>query len=563
MSGLKSFFTGVIVGLIVLTLTGHAVLANPDQESGLTIIKLDNLDDDKKKNLFPRSEAMEHKLNAEEYLEDHEYKKALEEINIAIEFDSNDSVYYADRGFIYLKMKKYPEAENDLKKALELDSADTSPYLGLAMIYHEQDNLEKAKEFLIQGATTSLDVEEFKNTITFITLLIGLEKDNPIYYFKRGIAFLAWSGYENKQKENFREALKLDEDDEILNRIFDDDGITDKYEIAKDDFGKAISLDETFADAYAGLAVVYEKQGNLDRSKKEYINASSKYYNKGEYDKSKAMAKHVLELDEEFAPAWHYLGLTSAETSDYEEAVKNFDKAIELGRDKYKPEVLYANRGWANYKLGLNGEAIKDFDESIEFDRSFANPYRGRGDVYFNLHYYANAYDDFNKFLELNEISSNKITDEKEEEYEQKKQRCWNALSPSEKFFRHIRDLFGELDLFLSAWILFAVIETIIYIGYYAHFRILTYKIVLKSVVKQGFFIAFLFFANLMDKANLKVVEDFYFGLRIAIILCLCVVELYLIYKNLLRWGIDELPDWIPDVLKGVICKILPMPPSR
>lgn len=451
--------------IIALTLTKHTVFANPDQESGLTIIKLEDLDDNEKNNLFPRSEAMKHKINAEEYLDDHEYQKALEEINLAIELDSNDSVYYADRGAIYWKMKKYPEAENDLKKALELDSTDTSPYLGLAIIYLEQDNQQKAKEFLIQGATTSLDVEEFKNTITFITLLIELEKDNPIYYFKRGVACLAWSEYENKQKENFREALKLDEDDEMLNNFVDDDVIPDKYERAKDDFGKAISLDENFADAYVGLAVVYEKQDNLDKSKKEYINASGKYFNKGEYDKSKAIAKHVLELDEKFAPAWHYLGLVSAETSDYEGAVKNFDKAIELGRGKYKPEVLYANRGWAKYKLGLNEDAIKDFDESIAIDRSFANPYGGRGDAYFNLHAYAKAYDDFTKFLDLNETSKNKITDKQKEEYEQKKQRCRNALNPLEKLSLSLRypELIGNTVLVILCATLFLI--TIFYDG--------------------------------------------------------------------------------------------------
>ena len=61
---------------------------------------------------------------------------------------------------------------------------------------------------------------------------------------------------------------------------------------------------------------------------------------------------------------------------DYLEAIKDFDKAIELG---YKNPNLHATRGLCNYKIKDYYEFLWDYDKAIELDPNVAFYYVNRG----------------------------------------------------------------------------------------------------------------------------------------------------------------------------------------
>ena len=64
-------------------------------------------------------------------------------------------------------------------------------------------------------------------------------------------------------------------------------------------------------------------------------------------------------------------GLAKTFLKEYEGAIKDYDKAIELDPN-FAP--AYHNRGIAKYELKQYSEAIADYDKAIELDPNYAQP---------------------------------------------------------------------------------------------------------------------------------------------------------------------------------------------
>lgn len=86
---------------------------------------------------------------------------------------------------------------------------------------------------------------------------------------------------------------------------------------------------------------------------------------------------------------------------DYISAVKDFDKAIQLGYNK--PEVFYF-RALAKENDGMYKEALSDYDKAIQLSGAEANyfMFMHRGYCRYKLSMYPQAIEDFNKAISLN-----------------------------------------------------------------------------------------------------------------------------------------------------------------
>ena len=131
------------------------------------------------------------------------------------------------------------------------------------------------------------------------------------------------------------------------------------YNAAKADFDIAISLDDKLANAYRGRAELYNSQGNLDASKKDFYKAGSLYYDAG----------------------------------DYSEAVDDLVKAIEIDPENSE---YYAKRGWAYYRLKRFTESEKDFNAALRLSGdNNASAYEGRAYVYKDIEKFDESKNDF------------------------------------------------------------------------------------------------------------------------------------------------------------------------
>ena len=149
--------------------------------------------------------------------------------------------------------------------------------------------------------------------------------------------------------------------------------------------------------------LAYQADNNKD------YNLSINYYNKI-IEITDNLLKRYDENSEEYSKyknnyliAYNNRGNSKSYLGLYKEAIKDFDKAIELDSNYLN---AYNNRGISKAKLGNNEEAIKDFNKSIELNPNISEAYNNRGGAKAILKEYKEAIKDFDKAIELNPNNS-------------------------------------------------------------------------------------------------------------------------------------------------------------
>ena len=110
-----------------------------------------------------------------------------------------------------------------------------------------------------------------------------------------------------------------------------------------------------------------------------YNNRGIDYGEKGEYDLAIKDFTKAIELNPEFAEAYNNLGNVYDDKGDFDKAIVNFNTAI-----KFKSDFVdaYVNRGVAYGKRDEFNKAINDFTTAIDLDPGHAGAYFNRGNAY-------------------------------------------------------------------------------------------------------------------------------------------------------------------------------------
>ncbi|MGQ9817796.1 MAG: tetratricopeptide repeat protein [bacterium] len=107
----------------------------------------------------------------------------------------------------------------------------------------------------------------------------------------------------------------------------------------------------------------------------------------------------VLEKFPDCAIAYNNRGNAYNFNGQYEKAISDFDKAIEINPVS---ELAYFNRGIAYEKLKIDDKAIADFTNALNIQPAFIMGYVNRGAIYARIGEYDKAYDDLTRALQLN-----------------------------------------------------------------------------------------------------------------------------------------------------------------
>lgn len=135
---------------------------------------------------------------------------------------------------------------------------------------------------------------------------------------------------------------------------------------------------ESSAEIYSNRGLAYDGLGNYQYAIKDYNKA--------------------IELGPETAKIYISRGNTYDSLGDYQQAIKDYSKAIELAPQNAK---AYVNRGRVYRSAGDYQQAIKDYSKAIEIDPRDAMTYYNRGNAYNNLGDYQLAIDDYTKSIEI------------------------------------------------------------------------------------------------------------------------------------------------------------------
>ncbi|GHU59519.1 hypothetical protein FACS1894133_6470 [Clostridia bacterium] len=130
----------------------------------------------------------------------------------------------------------------------------------------------------------------------------------------------------------------------------------------------------------------------------EYRNRGVLYGQVGEYDEAIANYTKAIELNPDYAMAYNSRGFAYRNLGEYDKAIADYTKAIELKPDYAR---AYFNRGYAFDDKGEYDKAIADYTKAIEFKPDYAVAYYNRGCVFDDEGEYDKAIADYTKAIEL------------------------------------------------------------------------------------------------------------------------------------------------------------------
>jgi protein O-mannosyl-transferase len=131
---------------------------------------------------------------------------------------------------------------------------------------------------------------------------------------------------------------------------------------------------------------------------KAYYNRGVYYIKEKRYDEAIDDFNKAIELNPEYAEAYNNRGNVFVNKKRNDEALNDFNMAIKLNA---KNASAYYNRGIILAGKNRNGEAIKDFTKAIELKPDYARAYNNRGITYVSDKRNDKAIYDFTKAIEL------------------------------------------------------------------------------------------------------------------------------------------------------------------
>lgn len=130
----------------------------------------------------------------------------------------------------------------------------------------------------------------------------------------------------------------------------------------------------------------------------QYRSKSHELAEAEKWDELRSVASELTSVAPEDPSGYFYLGFAYDELGNYDQAVKAYDKAIELGPND---QSAYLNRGNSYGELGEHERAIEDYDKAIEIKSDFALAYLNRAETWLEIEAYKQAYDDAETAHEL------------------------------------------------------------------------------------------------------------------------------------------------------------------
>jgi len=186
------------------------------------------------------------------------------------------------------------------------------------------------------------------------------------------------------------------------------------YQEAKSVLDSAISLDSTFAMAWARLALVDEGMRNeaqsklhIERARRYSSNASRReqlfinmWYHKINYTFKEAVtaADSLIALSPEDAEAHAFRGIMYEEAKDFEAAIRSYERATKVDTG-YAPAVM--SLGYAYSTMGEQSKAIAQMKRYIRMAPTAADPRASYADLLLRVGMYEEALSQYTKSLEL------------------------------------------------------------------------------------------------------------------------------------------------------------------
>ncbi|MEI0559819.1 tetratricopeptide repeat protein [Brachyspira intermedia] len=215
--------------------------------------------------------------------------------------------------------------------------------------------------------------------------------------------------------------LHLRIDTETQKKIFELEKNSNQFlkEINEKNSEALNSIDKLKIEFNNSINSIQEKSNQMISDIKKQAQTESEQLIKSIKDKAEEETKKLIEennINIQISNLFN-LAYQAYDNKDYNLCINYYNQIIKItdellkGYDKNSEEyykyknicsMAYNNRGNAKSKLSYNEEAIKDYDKAIELNPNYSTAYNNRGNTKNNLGLYKESIEDFNKAIELN-----------------------------------------------------------------------------------------------------------------------------------------------------------------
>lgn len=334
----------------------------------------------------------QHFEEAEEYLADEEYDKAIKAYREAIRQSPQNSLYYNQSGLAKLYSGDYYGAIGDFTNAINISPRFYVAHTNLGFTKKEMGDLESAlKDYhnaiAIDSSKASgfsdrgniyFSLEDYEAAIVDFEKAIARDSTRLVDHFNLAVSLAQLDRYQDALGY-YNKAIAAGYTNE---RVYNYRGVTfyslEDYESALHDFQASVKLNAENTTYQLNLGKTYSELGESKKALKAF-------------DK-------IIAMDENNAEAYNLMGIEYFHLEDYDLAVSNFSKAIAIDA---KNANYFDNRASSRENLMDFTGAIEDYNQSLILYPDDANIVYRRGLAKANSNNNFDACLDFKKASEM------------------------------------------------------------------------------------------------------------------------------------------------------------------
>ena len=308
-----------------------------------------------------------------------EIPKALKYINKAIELHSQDPDLFDWRAKFFEQNKEQQKAESDYTQSLVLDSTVVR-FQNRAAFYERTNNYELAlADYTIVIALDKENPKSYdarakcyivmkENTAALKDLdkAVDLDPKSPQCYINRGNFYRAYYQKDDLALKDYAIAINISTDTYQTTRALNNRALIfqdqKKYDLALEEYNKAIDISPKEPKPYSNRASIYIQQGKFDDALKDYSKA--------------------IELDPTNAERYDARSLFYYSKQDLEKALDDNSKSIELDPNN---ELYFYRRGDLYGELKKTDLSLENYKKALQINPSYVDAINRIGIIYENL----------------------------------------------------------------------------------------------------------------------------------------------------------------------------------
>ena len=320
--------------------------------------------------------------------------------NLKIESSENDQQHHEldvqtldtkvilDRAKRKFLSRKYEEAMDDINLLLSIDPNNIHAYMERSKIKSKQGDSIGSKEDLDQAGLllkkldkglkayqkgiSKYNEQDFNGSLKYFNDAITNGIETGQIYYLRGMSKSYIDDFKGASIDLSRVIDSFPEYEEIFEAYFTRGKIRyhklENYDGALEDFNEAIILKPTLSEVYVSRAILKNSNGDKVGAMNDYNKA--------------------IELDPRNGGIYFSRALLNMDHEKYLDSINDLDSVIRLGlSDDYSLTMFdaYSLRGTSKVLLSDYEEALEDFDKSIELEPENGKAYANRSEVYLFL----------------------------------------------------------------------------------------------------------------------------------------------------------------------------------